>query len=101
MKEIKTYLNASPHALKSVVWTQNGSNEGYYGVSLRSDDEYVRKVISSTGKKVEKRLIATQFVIDTWSTIAKAAVAENVCAAKMSRMIKNNVENGEFYYIAV
>jgi len=101
IKEIKTYLDASPHALKAVVWTQNGSNEGYYGLSLKSDDEYTRKVTSSTGKKVEKRIISTQLVVDTWSTIAKAALDENICASKMSRMIKNKVESGEFYYIVV
>lgn len=101
IKEIKTYLNASPHALKAVVWTQDGSNEGYYGISLNSDDAYTRKIVSSTGKKVEKRIFNTNDVVDTWSTIAKAAASENICAAKMSRMCKNKVQCGEFYYMTV
>jgi hypothetical protein len=101
IKELKEYLNTSPHALKSVVWVNNNSNEGYYGVSLKSEDEYMQKKTSSTGKKVEKRLIATDLVIDKWNTIAKAAINENVSAIKMSRMIKNKTEHGEFYYVTV
>jgi|694.fasta_scaffold37765_5 hypothetical protein len=101
IKELKTYLNASPHALKAVVWTQDSSNEGYYGISLKSDDAYTRKIVSSTGKKVEKRVFNTNEVVDTWATIAKAAESENMCATKMSRICKNKVQCGEFYYMTV
>jgi hypothetical protein len=38
MKEIKDYLNASPYALKSTVWTDQGNNEGYYGLSLKKTE---------------------------------------------------------------
>lgn len=54
MKEIKEYLNSSPYALKATVWTDEGNNEGYYGLSLKQN-EYKPKLISSTGKKVYKR----------------------------------------------
>jgi hypothetical protein len=101
IKELKAYLNASPHALKAVVWTEHGSNDGYYGISLKSDKEYMRKIISSTGKKVEKRILTTNVVIDTWNTIAKAAASESMCPAKMSRICKNKTQVGEFYYVTV
>ena len=35
MKDIKEYLNASLYVLKATVWTDDGSNEGYYGLSLK------------------------------------------------------------------
>jgi hypothetical protein len=39
MKELKDYLNSSPYALKSTVWTSEGSNEGYYGLSLKQFEQ--------------------------------------------------------------
>jgi hypothetical protein len=97
MKEIKEYLNSSPYALKATVWTEHGNNEGYYGLSLK-ENEYKPKLISSTGKKVEKKLVSTNDILGTWDSIAKAAVAENISAAKMSRSIKNKVIFGDYYY---
>jgi hypothetical protein len=90
MQELKEYLNASEYVVKAVVWTGEGSNEGYYGVSVKSTD-YKPKYVSTTGKKVEKVVISTGLVLNTWDTIAKAATAENMSAAKMSRSIKNEV----------
>jgi hypothetical protein len=49
MKEIKEYLNESPYALKATVWTDEGNNEGYYGLSIKQN-ELKPKLISSTGK---------------------------------------------------
>ena len=98
MKEIKEYLNASNYALKAVVWTTDESNEGYYGLSLKSD-EYKHKKTSSTGKRVEKREIKTENVLGTWETIAKAALYEGICASKMSLSIKTKrVFNDDYYY---
>jgi hypothetical protein len=90
VSELKEYLNGSDYVVKAVVWASGGSNEGYYGISLRSTD-YKPKYASTTGKKVEKVTIATGIVFGTWDTIAKAATAENMSAAKMSRSIKNEV----------
>jgi hypothetical protein len=90
MKELKEYLNGSEYVVKAVVWTDEGSNEGYYGVSLKTS-EYKPKYASTTGKKVEKVTISTGVVLGTWDTIAKAATAESVSAAKMSRSIKNGI----------
>jgi hypothetical protein len=98
MKDLKDYLNNCEYVVKATVWTDVGSNEGYYGLSLRSD-EPKHKVTSSTGKKVEKRTLKENFLITTWETIAKAADAEKFSPAKMSRSIKNKVTfNDEYYY---
>jgi hypothetical protein len=97
MKELKDYLNDCEYVLKATVWTDGGSNEGYYGLSLKSE-EPKHKVTSTTGKTVEKRDKTTNEVIKKWETIAKAAVAEEMSAAKMSRSIKNRVEFQDYYY---
>ena len=98
MKDIKDYLNSCEYALKAVVWTDQGSNEGYYGLSLKSS-EHKHKKTSSTGKRVEKREVGTDQVLSTWETIAKAAQYESVCASKMSLSIKNKVVyKGSYYY---
>lgn len=99
IKELKDYLNSCEYVLKATVWTDNGSNEGYYGISLKID-EYKHKTTSSTGKKVEKIEVKTGQILGTWETIAKAAEAENISAAKMSRSLKNKIiYNNDYYYI--
>ena len=97
MKEIKEYLNESPYALKATVWTDEGNNEGYYGVSIKQN-EYKPKLISSTGKKVYKRETNTNILLATWDTIAKAAELEGISAAKMSRCVKNKTIVNDYYY---
>ena len=105
MKDLKAYLNASPHALKATVWTEQGNNEGYYGVSLREDYYAMTNAVtnnpictSTTGKKVEKREATTHQLLGTWPTIASAALAEGVCAAKMSRYVKAKTVIADYYY---
>lgn len=97
MKEIKEYLNASPYALKATVWTDEGNNEGYYGLSLKQND-LKPKLISSTGKHVFKREKETNQLLATWETILKASEAENMSAAKMSRCVKHNTVINDYYY---
>ena len=97
MKEIKEYLNSSPYALKATVWTDEGNNEGYYGLSLKQND-YKPKFISSTGKKVYKREKDTNNLLSTWDTIAQAAITEGMSAAKMSRCVKNKIIINDYYY---
>jgi hypothetical protein len=102
MKQLKAYLNASPHALKATVWTEQGNNEGYYGISLREDyyaATNARNTFSATtGKKVEKREATTHQLLGSWPTIANAALTEGVCAAKMSRYVKNKTVVADYYY---
>ena len=100
MKEIKEYLNSSPYALKATVWTDEGNNEGYYGLSLK-ENEYKPKLISSTGKKVYKREKDTHQLLATWDTIAKAAVSECISTAKMSRCVKNKIIINDYYYSVI
>ena len=97
MKEIKEYLNSSPYALKSVVWTDEGNNDGYYGLSLKQFD-YKPNFISTTGKKVYKREEKTHALLATWDTIAKAAISECISTAKMSRCVKNKIIINDYYY---
>ena len=97
MKEIKEYLNTSPYALKATVWTDEGNNEGYYGVSLKEYD-HKPKLISSTGKKVYKREKETNQMLSTWESIAKAAESEGISAAKMSRCVKNKIVINDYFY---
>lgn len=98
MKELKDYLNACEYALKATVWTDVGSNEGYYGIMLRSE-EPKHKVTSSTGKTVEKRTSAGNVLLGKWETIAKAAESEKISTAKMSRSVKSKtVFNDDYYY---
>jgi len=103
MKHLKAYLNASPHALKATVWTEQGNNEGYYGISLREDyyatTNNTRNTFSATtGKKVEKREATTHQLLGSWPTIANAALTEGLCAAKMSRYVKNKTVVADYYY---
>ena len=105
MKDLKVYLNASPHALKATVWSEQGSNEGYYGVSLREDYYAMTNAVtnnpictSTTGKKVEKREATTHQLLSSWPTIANAALSEGVCAAKMSRYVKAKTVVADYYY---
>ena len=100
MKEIKEYLNESPYALKATVWTDEGNNEGYYGLSIKQN-EYKPKLISSTGKKVYKREEKTDTLLATWDTIAKAAESESISAAKMSRCVKNKIIIDDYYYSVI
>jgi hypothetical protein len=100
IKEIKEYLNSSPYALKATVWTDEGNNEGYYGLSLKQTD-IKPKLISSTGKKVFKREKEANTLLATWDTIAKAAEAENMSTAKMSRCVKNKNIINDYYYSVI
>ena len=97
MKDLKEYLNSSQYALKATVWTTDGNNEGYYGLSLKQN-KYVPKYVSSTGKKVYKKEINTNIILATWESISKAAIIENVSTAKMSRLIKNKNIINDYYY---
>ncbi len=113
LKNLKTYLNACPYALKATIWFETMSNQGYYGLYLKENyytlnqsavlaqgaNPIIGVQLSTTGKKVEKRLVDSNQVIKTWDTIAKAAASEGFSAAKMSRSVKDKtVFNKDYYY---
>jgi hypothetical protein len=97
LKEIKEYLDSLEYTLKATVWTTEGSNEGYYGIMLKTDNPPCKKT-SSTGRVVEKRDLLSGILIGKWDTISKAAKYENISAAKMSRSVKNRTEYDNYYY---
>lgn len=90
--DINNYLKDKPYALKAVLWNIHGNGTGYYGIHLKSDDMYKCTNTSSTAKKVCK-YDQDGNLLDSWSTIAKAAQHEGICQAKMSRIIKNKTEH--------
>ena len=93
----KKYMKQNEYVLFTTVWTKEGNGQGYYGISLKNDDNY--KKTSSTGKKVEKREVETNQIVGTWETIAKAADYEKISSTKMSHSIKNNkIFNSDYYY---
>jgi len=112
LKNLKTYLNACPNALKATIWFETMSNEGYYGVGLRESYTELKQTaiqeqganpiigvqLSTTGKKVEKRLVNSNQILKTWNTIAKAATEEGFSSAKMSRSVKDKTVFGDYYY---
>jgi len=99
IKDIKHYLNNCPYALKATVWTDEGNNEGYYGVTLKEKYQISKSnYISTTGKKVYKRQKDTNELLCKWDTIAKASLNEGISTAKMSRCVKNNTIINDYYY---
>jgi hypothetical protein len=112
LKNLKTYLNACQNALKATIWSENNSNEGYYGLSLKESyyslkqnavqeqgaNPIIGVQLSTTGKKVEKRLVNSNQILKTWNTIAKAAAEEGFSTAKMSRSVKDKTVFKDYYY---
>jgi len=100
-KELKEYLKKTEYVFKTTIWTSNGNGIGYYGLFLKKEVDRHRTT-SSTGKKVEKRSKNGNLLLGTWETIAKAAEVEKICAAKMSRSIKDGrIFNDDYYYCKV
>ena len=97
IKELKDYLSTCAYVVKSVVWTEFGSNDGYYGLTLKNKG-YVKKIVNVTGKKVEKVELSSGTVLQTWLTIIKAADAESFSASKMSKGIKNQTIYNDYFY---
>ena len=113
-KELRQYLNSHQHILSAVIWkpyekkinedgsnntTENHtmSNDGYYGISLKSEDGKHYKNTSNNGKKVEKRDSRTDTVLETYETIAKAK--EETKLSTMSYAIKTKrIINDEYYF---
>ena len=109
LKELTSYLDECPYVQKGALWISEAnkvletkSNFGYYGIGLKTDDKYVHKATSSTGKKVNKIETSSGAILNTWETIAKAASYENCSPAKMSRSISNNTKfDGNYHYITI
>lgn len=96
-KELKKFLDECDYTLSSNVWTPSGNGTGYYGLHLKQYDNYAKKV-SCNAKSIQKRTTNHE-IVNSWPTIAKAAEAEAMSPAKMSRLIKKNIINDNFYFI--
>jgi hypothetical protein len=92
-------LECCPHILQSNVWTLHGGGVGYYGISLKTDEIRARKP-TTNAKKVEKRTL-DHMVVDSFSTIAKAAEKEGVPPANLSRIIRQKETYNGHYFVTV
>ena len=92
-KQLKKYLNECPYVLRGTLHIQGAdcTQEGYYGLALKTDNPLIRKIGEVSGKQVKKIDWTTGTILNQWPTIAKAALNENMSASKMSRNIKNNI----------
>lgn len=102
-KDMKNYLKNCQYIVGGPIRLHNidATFEGYYGISLKKDLENNERICSaSSGKCVQKLDAKTKEVLNSWSSIAKAALHEEFSSAKMSRAIKNNTLINDAYYIS-
>ena len=98
--DMKSYLKENNNVLRAVIWASNGSNTGYYGISLNSEETETngKKLTSSTAKKVEKVDSITGEVIGRWDSVAQTAAFHGVCTANISRLIKSGTIVSNHYF---
>jgi hypothetical protein len=98
--DMKSYLKDNKNVLRAVIWASNGSNTGYYGISLNSEETETngKKLTSSTAKKVEKVDSITGEVIGRWDSVAQTAAFHGVCTANISRLIKSGTTVSNHYF---
>ena len=103
LDDLKLYLNNCQHVLKGTVHLHNDdfTYEGYYGISLKNNINNNRIGKSATSKKVYKVDINNETILNTWESIVKASITENISASKMSRSIKNKTTFDNNYYYRV
>ncbi len=102
-KDMKNYLKNCQYIVGGPIRLHNidATFEGYYGIVLKNDLNNNERISStSTGKSVQKIDSKTKEILNTWSSIAKAALIEEFSSAKMSRAIKNNTLVNGCYYIS-
>jgi hypothetical protein len=98
IKDLKNYLNECQYILKSTVWIDNESNQGYYGIELKTS-EYKPKYNNTTGKKVYKIELKSNLLLSTYDSILNASLNENISRVSMSRCVKDKkVFNNDYYY---
>jgi len=95
-KLLLNYLDSNKHVLKSNIWAASGNGIGFWGIALQSDVLFHKKP-STTAKRVEKRT-KDNVVLESYSTIAKAAQAEGIYPTKLSRLLKDNKAIFEDHY---
>lgn len=101
-KDMKNYLKNCQYIVGGPIRLNNidATFEGYYGIALKNDLNNNERICpTTTGKSVQKIDSKTREVLNSWSSIAKAALSEEFSSAKMSRAIKNNTLINSCYYI--
>ena len=98
--DMKSYLKENKNVLRAVIWASNGSNTGYYGISLNSEETETngKKLTSSTAKKVEKVDSITGEILGRWDSVAQTAAFHGVCTANISRLIKSGTTVSNHYF---
>ena len=98
-KDMKNYLKNCKYIVGGPLRLHNidATFEGYYGISLKNE-LVTERLAGSTAKKVQKIDATSKTVLNSWPTIAKAAICEEFSPAKMSRAIKNNTLINNAYY---
>lgn len=97
IKDIKSYLNSCPYALKATVWSHGHTNEGYYGLTLKSSS-FKPHATQFTGKKVLKVCASSKEVVCSWDSVAEAARAQCFSTSKMSRLVKSKNVIDDYYF---
>ncbi len=92
-KEVMEFLKNSPHAVQSMIHIGKESAQGFYGIQIKSQSPQVLRRTSATSKPVFKKDKTTHEIINQWTTIAKAAAAEGMPPAKLSRILKLGMDN--------
>lgn len=98
--DMKSYLKENKNVLRAVIWASNGSNTGYYGISLNREETETsgKKLTSSTAKKVEKVDSITGEILGRWDSVAQTAAFHGVCTANISRLIKSGTTVSNHYF---
>jgi len=102
-KDIKNYLKNCTYIIGGPIRLRNinATFEGYYGIAIKNNlnnNNNNRIFSASNGKTVQKIHYKTNEILNTWSSIAKAAINEEFSSAKMSRIIKNKTLVNDCYY---
>lgn len=96
-KDVTDFLKDYPLVVQTVIWAETGGKkcgQGYYGLQIKNQVPRPARAASATAKAVYKKDKITHEVLNSWSTIAKAADAEGLAPAKMSRILKKIDETG-------
>lgn len=98
-KDVMDFLKSSPYAVQSVIHIGKESAQGYYGIQIKNQSPQVLRRTSATSKPVLKKDKTTHEIINQWTTIAKAAAAERMTPAKLSRILKlGTFDDGSPHY---
>ena len=103
-KDMKNYLKNCVYIVGGPIRLHNidATFEGYYGIALKNDLENNERILNaSSSKSVQKIDSKTKEVLNSWSSIAKAAISEEFYSAKMSRAIKNNTLVNNAFYVLI